>query len=80
MCLAVPAKITELDGEFAKADFGGVSRRINIQMTPGIKVGEYCLVHAGFSVETITEEYAKEAEGYIAGMFEPPPDRGPVSE
>ena len=72
MCLAVPAKITEIDGNYAKADFGGVSRRINIQMTPGIKTGEYCLVHAGFSVEKISGEYANEAKGYLEEMFKEP--------
>lgn len=74
MCLAVPAKITEINGDYAKADFGGASRNIGIQLVPGIKTGDYCLVHAGFAVEIITEEYANEAAGYIKEMFpdEPP--------
>ena len=72
MCLAIPAKITEIDGNYAKADFGGVYRKVNIRLTPDIKIGEHCLVHAGFSVEKITEEYANEAKGYLEGMFDDP--------
>ena len=74
MCLAVPAKIIEIDGGFAKADFGGVTRRVGIQLVPDIKTGEYCLVHAGFAVEKITKEYAEEARQYISEMF---PDDSP---
>ena len=70
MCLAVPAKIVEIDGDYAKADFGGgVFRKIGIQMVPDIKKGEFCLVHAGFGVEKITKEYAEEAKGYLEEML-----------
>ena len=70
MCLAVPAEIKKIEGKYAKADFGGVSRKIGIHLVPDIKEGEYCLVHAGFAIEKITKEYAEEAKGYIKEMFE----------
>ncbi len=65
MCLAIPAKIVEIDGDFATADFNGIKRKISIQLTPDIKINEYCLVHAGFSIEKITEEYAEETKKYL---------------
>ena len=73
MCLAVPAEIKEIEGDFATADFGGVTRKIGIQMVPGIKAGEFCLVHAGYAVERITKEYAEETKGYLEEMFKNAP-------
>ncbi|MCX8093992.1 MAG: HypC/HybG/HupF family hydrogenase formation chaperone [Candidatus Goldbacteria bacterium] len=69
MCLAIPAKIVKIDGDYATADFDGVKRKISIQLTPDIKVNEYCLVHAGFSIEKITEEYAMETKKYLKEMM-----------
>lgn len=69
MCLAIPAKIIEIDGDYAIADFDGIKRKILIQLTPDIKINEYCLVHAGFSIEKVTEEYAKETKKYLDEFF-----------
>lgn len=69
MCLGVPAKIEKIDGDFAIADFNGIKRKISIQLTPDIKKGQYCLVHAGFAIEKITDEYAEELKGYLNEIF-----------
>ena len=51
MCLAIPAKITELDeGNMATVDILGVTRSISIDLTPQATVGDYVLVHAGFAI------------------------------
>ena len=45
MCLAIPAKITELDeGNMATVDILGVTRSISIDLTPQAIVGDYVLV------------------------------------
>lgn len=72
MCLAIPAKIIEIDGDYATADFDGIKRKISIQLTPDIKVNDYCLVHAGFSIEKITEEYALETKKYLDEIMKGP--------
>ncbi len=69
MCLAVPGKILKVDNEFAKVSFQGIIKKINIQLVPDIKRGEYCLVHAGFAIEKIDKEYAKEAQGYLEELY-----------
>jgi hydrogenase expression/formation protein HypC len=69
MCLGVPAKIEKIEGDFAIADFDGIKRKISIQLTPDIKINEYCLVHAGFAIEKITKAYAKELKDYLKEMF-----------
>lgn len=60
MCLAVPAKILEVNGDLAKADFGGLTREINVMLVDA-KVGDYVLVHAGYAIQVIDEGEAEEA-------------------
>lgn len=61
MCLAIPAKITQIDeGNMATVDILGVTRSISFDLTPAAKIGDYVLVHAGFSIEVISEEAANE--------------------
>lgn len=60
MCLAVPAKVLEISGDEAKVDFGGVTRTVNISLVD-VNVGEYVIVHAGFAIEMMNEEQAKES-------------------
>jgi hydrogenase expression/formation protein HypC len=59
MCLAVPARVIEVDGDLAKVDFGGVVREVNISLVD-VKVGDYVLVHAGYAIQVIDEREAEE--------------------
>lgn len=59
MCLAVPAKIIEINGDMATIEVGGNTRQISIVLTPGVKLGDYVLLHAGFALEYIDPEEAK---------------------
>ncbi len=59
MCLAVPAKIIKINGDRAQADFGGIIREVNIALVDA-KVGEYVLVHAGYAIQTLSQEEAEE--------------------
>jgi hydrogenase expression/formation protein HypC len=59
MCLAVPGKVTSIDGNQADVDFGGVVRKVNVSLVEAI-VGEWVVVHAGFAIEKMDEEEAKE--------------------
>ncbi len=60
MCLAVPAKVLETSGDKAKVDFGdGITREVNIALVEA-KIGDYVIVHAGFAIEVLDEEEAKE--------------------
>jgi len=61
MCLAVPAKVLELDGDHALVDFGGgVTRKVNVSLVD-VKVGEYVIVHAGFAIQVMDEKSAEES-------------------
>ena len=61
MCLAIPAKITEMkDGRMAVVDILGVTREIALDLTPQAGEGDFVLVHAGFAIEVVDEAYAQE--------------------
>jgi len=60
MCLAIPAKVLEVQGDVAKVDFGqGVARDVNVMLVEA-HVGEYVLVHAGYAIQVIDQEAAEE--------------------
>ncbi|MCL1797619.1 MAG: HypC/HybG/HupF family hydrogenase formation chaperone [Eggerthellaceae bacterium] len=61
MCLAIPAKISKIDADnLATVDILGVTREASIDLTPQARVGDYVLIHAGFAIEVVSEEYAQE--------------------
>jgi len=60
MCLAIPAKVLEVQGDVAKVDFGqGIVRDVNVLLVEA-HVGEYVLVHAGYAIQVIDKEAAEE--------------------
>jgi hydrogenase expression/formation protein HypC len=60
MCLAVPALVTSIEGTMAEVELGGVVTRISILFTPEAKVGEYVVLHAGYAINTLNTEEARE--------------------
>jgi len=60
MCLAIPAKVIEVQDNVAKVDFGeGVLREVNVILVDA-KIGEYVLVHAGYAIQVIDRKAAEE--------------------
>jgi hydrogenase expression/formation protein HypC len=60
MCLGIPAKIIQVDGEFAVVSIDGARLRIGLQLVEDIKEGDYVLVHTGYALEKLNEEEARE--------------------
>ncbi|MGI5835696.1 MAG: HypC/HybG/HupF family hydrogenase formation chaperone [Chloroflexota bacterium] len=58
MCLAVPARVTEINGKKATVDMAGVVQQASIMMMPDVQVGDYVIVHAGFAIEKLDEDEA----------------------
>lgn len=66
MCLAIPALITEKKSDnLATAEILGVTREVALDLTPQANVGDYVLVHAGFAIEVVDADYAKETIGLV---------------
>jgi len=70
VCLAIPAKVLEIQGDVAKVDFGqGVAREVNVMLVDA-HVGEYVLVHAGYAIEKLDQEAAEESLRYWREILE----------
>ncbi len=68
MCLAVPAKIVEIKGAQALVEVPGNRFSADVSLTPGVVVGDYVLVHAGFAIERYKESDALEILKVFEGM------------
>lgn len=69
MCLAIPMQITELaSGGMARVTAMGATREVALDLTPQAQVGDYVLVHAGFAIEVVDEQYAAETLELIQDM------------
>ncbi len=66
MCLAVPVKVTSIQGDEAEVESGGTTYKASIRLTPEVQVGDYVLLHTGYAISVVDKE---EAEQTIA-MFE----------
>jgi len=69
MCLAVPMKIKKIEGEFAQAEAGQLIRKVNIQMLPRVRPGEYVIVHAGFAIQKVDARRAKQTLRLIDEVY-----------
>lgn len=68
MCLAVSAKIVEIEDALATVELRGVRRSASLMLLPDAKVGDYVLVHAGFAMQVVSEEDVAEREALRAEM------------
>lgn len=61
MCLAIPATIAKMEpNNMATIDITGVQRVVSLDLLPDAVVGDWVLVHAGFAIQVIDEETARE--------------------
>jgi hydrogenase expression/formation protein HypC len=70
MCYAIPAKVTELKGDTAKVDYGGVTKKVNTSLLEKLAIGDYVLIHAGFAIEKLDKKSAEESLEIIMNMIE----------
>ncbi|KRQ86616.1 hydrogenase assembly chaperone [Caloramator mitchellensis] len=60
MCLAVPLRIVEVNGNDAIAEHDGVKMKIRVDFIKDVHIGDYVYVHAGFAINKLDEKLAKE--------------------
>ncbi len=70
MCLAIPARIVELDGDRAVVDAMGNRWKAKTTLLPEAKLGDLVLIHAGFAISLVDEEEAKKTWQIIAEFNE----------
>ena len=63
MCLAVPMKVTAVDGYLCTCEAKGIEREASLFMLQGedVAVGDFVLVHVGYAIQKVSEEEAAEA-------------------
>ncbi len=67
MCLAVPMKLLKLHGPNGIVKISGVQKEIMLTLTPNARVGDWLVVHAGYSLEILDKI---EAENTLALLRE----------
>ena len=60
MCLAIPLKLVEINGNTAIGEAMGMRREIRVDFIEDPKPGDYVIVHAGFAIERLPEQQAME--------------------
>ena len=64
MCLAIPGKVMSIDTSVEPAmgvvSFGGIEKRVCLEWTPEVSLGDYVIVHVGFAISKMDEEEALE--------------------
>jgi hydrogenase expression/formation protein HypC len=70
MCLAIPARIVELEQDVAVVDAMGNRYKAKTTLLPEAKLGDLVLIHAGFAISLVDEEEAKKTWQLIAEINE----------
>jgi len=60
MCLSVPAKVVEINGEIARVAIGETIVNASLQMLDDVEIGDYVLLHTGFALQKISAADAAE--------------------
>ena len=61
MCLAIPAKIVNIEDGMGTVDMAGVQKKVSLILLEDAQVEDYIIVHAGFGIHKIDEEVAMES-------------------
>jgi len=59
MCLGVPARVLETDGELATVDVGGARREVSLMLLDSVAAGDWVILHAGFAIQKLDPEEAE---------------------
>jgi hydrogenase expression/formation protein HypC len=68
MCLSIPAKVVDINGNMADVSVGGTVFKAGLQMLENVEAGDYVLLHTGFAIQKISEEEALETLNILREM------------
>ena len=71
MCLAVPMKITKIDGFQCTCEARGIEREVSLFMLQGetLAPGDNVLVHVGYAIQKVSDEDAAETWALFDDML-----------
>ncbi len=58
MCLGIPVKVLEVNGETAVVAVGGARRDVSLLLLDDVRPGDWVILHAGFAIQKMNEEEA----------------------
>jgi hydrogenase expression/formation protein HypC len=70
MCLAIPARVTEINEGVGRVELAGVVREVSFMLLPDARVGDYVLLHAGYALQKVDEAEAEETIRLLAEIAE----------
>jgi hydrogenase expression/formation protein HypC len=70
MCLAVPAQIEKIEQKQATVVLDGSRMEVSLALVPGVKLGDWVLVHAGYAITVLDEKEARETYELLREMDE----------
>ncbi len=61
MCLAMPARVVEVDEatDMAVVSLGGVRKEVSLALVEDVSVDDYVLIHVGYALNKVSEEEAQ---------------------
>ena len=73
MCLGIPMKVVEIEGNEALAESGGIRKNIRLDLLEDVCEGDFVLIHTGYAIEKLDPEEAQVTldllkQVYRAGM------------
>lgn len=60
MCLAIPAKIIQLENNMATVSLNGVQVEVSLALVDDVHIGDYVLVHVGYALNKIHPQEAEQ--------------------
>ena len=70
MCLAVPMRITDVNGPVGTAELDGIVRKVRVDLLDNVGLGDYVLVHAGLAIAVVDEREAMETLALLRGLVD----------
>jgi hydrogenase expression/formation protein HypC len=70
MCLAIPAKVVRINGGVADVEIEGIATTADLSVLPGVKIGDYVMVHAGLAIQKYDELEAMENLALIRTLYQ----------
>lgn len=69
MCLAVPMQVKEIKDSTAVVELEGLRREVNLGLLENVQIGEYVVIHAGFAIQKLDEQAARETIEVIRELY-----------
>jgi len=57
----MPGRVKEVRGNYALVDYGGATKKANIEFIPHIQEGDYVVVHVGYAISRLSHEEAQKS-------------------